>query len=405
MTESGRPRERRCGGERTGVWLIGARGSVATASVAGAAAMSAGLVPPFGCVTEQPDFPGQHLPPLPSLVFGGHDIVATPLVKRAEQLAAGGVFPQRVVGALGRELAEADAEIRSGYEPDDDPGGQASAARRLAAEIADFRDRRGLARVVVVNVSSTEPRITARPEHQRIADLEDALDRSTGVLPPSSLYAYAALIAGCPYVDFTASTGIRLPALDQLARRLRLPYAGHDAKTGQTLLQSVLAPMFAARALHVRAWSGANLLGGGDGATLADPAAAASKTASKRAGLQAMLGHQVEGAVHIDCVPTLGEWKTAWDHIAFEGLFGTPMTLQLTWHGCDSALAAPLVLDLARLTAAAHAAGAVGPLTQLGFFFKDPVAPGPDEAVEYALMAQYEQLREFAAGLGERRRA
>jgi len=48
-------------------------------------------------------------------------------------------------------------------------------------------------------------------------------------------------------------------------------------------------------------------------------------------------------------VPTLGDWKTAWDLIQFEGFLRTPMTLQFTWQGADSALAAPLVLDLVRL--------------------------------------------------------
>ena len=45
----------------------------------------------------------------------------------------------------------------------------------------------------------------------------------------------------------------------------------------------------------------------------------------------------------------MGDWKTAWDHIHFQGFLGTKMTLQFTWQGCDSLLAAPLAIDLARL--------------------------------------------------------
>ena len=81
--------------------------------------------------------------------------------------------------------------------------------------------------------------------------------------------------------------------------------------------------------------------------------------------------------LHIDNVPDLGEQKTAWDHVSFEGFLGARMSLQLTWTRLDSSLAAPLVLDLARLMAAAHAAGQVGPLAALAFFFKDPI--GSDE--------------------------
>ena len=134
--------------------------------------------------------------------------------------------------------------------------------------------------------------------------------------------------------------------------------------------------MFAQRALAVRAWSGTNLLGGGDGAALADPGAAAAKNAGKERVLADTLGAAPEGEVHIDDVPALGDWKTAWDHIAFDGFLGTRMILQTTWQGCDSALAAPLILDLARLVARAHEVGLSGPLTELGFYFKDPVGEG-----------------------------
>ena len=65
--------------------------------------------------------------------------------------------------------------------------------------------------------------------------------------------------------------GCTTPASARPPRAPGCPYAGRDGKTGQTLLRSVLAPMFAQRALPVRAWSGTNLLGGGDGAALADP--------------------------------------------------------------------------------------------------------------------------------------
>ncbi|MFC5722239.1 inositol-3-phosphate synthase [Streptomyces gamaensis] len=379
---------------RTGVWLIGARGSVATTTVLGAAALRAGLAEPTGCVTEQHGFPQEHLPPLGSLVFGGHDITDTPLPKRAAELAASGVFPERFLAPLEDELATADREIQPGHQGAT-TAPQARTADALSADLTAFRDRHRLGRVVVVNVASTEPPALPRPEHHDLATLRRALRSRPDVLPPSSLYAYAALTAGCPYIDFTPSTGLRLPALDQLAGELRLPYAGSDAKTGETLLQSVLAPMFAMRALRVRAWSGTNLLGGGDGATLADPRAALSKTSSKRSGLGRMLGRPVEGEVHIDCVPSLGEWKTAWDHIAFEGFLGTRMSAQFTWQGCDSALAAPLVLDLVRLVAAAHAAGASGPLGALGFFFKDPV-----DCADHGLAAQYARLLRFAADPG-----
>ncbi|MFC7221237.1 inositol-3-phosphate synthase [Streptomyces polyrhachis] len=357
----------------TGVWLVGARGSVATTVVAGAAALAAGLHQPLGMVTETPAFAGCALPALGRLVFGGHDTACTPLPKRAEQLAAAGVLPVGLPDAVHRELAAADAEIRAGERGSP---GDTGAVERIAADLADFTRRRAPARTVVVNVASTE----AAP--------------NGGELPPSSLYAAAALRAGCPYLNFTPSTGLHHPALRPLAETSALPYAGRDGKTGQTLLRAVLAPMFAQRALAVRAWSGANLLGGGDGAALSDPAAAAAKNAGKERVLADNLGALPEGEVHIDDVPALGEWKTAWDHVAFDGFLGTRMVLQTIWQGCDSALAAPLVLDLVRIMARAHEAGISGPVPGLGFYFKDPDCGPPDLAGQWAaLLALAGRLR------------
>ncbi|MEO3805978.1 inositol-3-phosphate synthase [Nonomuraea sp. B1E8] len=375
--------------DKLGVWLIGARGSVATTAIVGAAAIKAGAASPRGCVSESAGFPGR-LVPLTDLIFGGHDVAEASLRKRAEQLARAEVIPPDFPGLLACDLDTADAEIRPGHVPGD--GGQA--ATRLIDDIAGFRSRHGLARVVVVNVSSTEPPVDSRPEFERLADLEERLAVGDDVLPPSSLYAYAAFHAGCGYVEFTPSTGPALPALAELAAQRRVPYAGRDGKTGETLVKSALAPMFADRALRVRSWSGLNLLGGGDGATLADPAARSSKRLSKDQVVAQVLGGPVEGETHIDYVPDLGEWKTAWDHVSFEGFLGVRMTLQFTWQGCDSALAAPLVLDLARLVARAHEKGRHGVLPELGYFFKSPL--GTDE---HSLAAQYARLRAFAEEL------
>jgi myo-inositol-1-phosphate synthase len=375
---------------RAGIWLAGARGSVAVTTVAGALALRTGLADPVGCVTAHPGLATAGLPDVGDLVFGGHDVSTCPLPKRAEQLAAAGVLPGRLVAALGPDLAGAEANLRPA--PDGATQGQAVAA--IAADITEFAGRHQLDRVVVVNVTSTEPLARPHPAHSSLAALAGALARPGRVLPPSSLYAYAAFCAGCPYVDFTPSTGARLPALTELAGQRGLPYAGHDGKTGETLLKSVLAPMFAMRNLTVRSWSGLNLLGGGDGANLADPGANASKSASKQRVLGATLGYQPEGRTRIDYVAGLGDFKTAWDLITFDGFLGTGMRLEFSWHGCDSALAAPLVLDLARITAAAHAAGRAGPLTALSFFFKDPLGDAG-----HALPDQWQALRAFLAGL------
>jgi myo-inositol-1-phosphate synthase len=366
-----------------GVWFVGARGSVATTAVVGALAVRHGLAPTTGLVTELPELDPEGLPDLAALVFGGHDVSSMSLVKKAESLAEGGVLPTALLRAVQAELEAVDESVRPGWAVGDESTREAVA--RLAADISDFRERHGLGRVVVVDVASTQP---PAQDPEMLRSLDDDL-------PIGAVYALAAFEAGASFVSFTPSPCLRLPVVAEAARRSGLPYAGCDGKTGETLVKSALAPMFAVRALDLRSWTSINLLGGGDGATLADPEAARSKTVAKRSGLDAMAGQAVPGPMHIDQVEDLGEWKTAWDHVRFDGFLGTRMTLQFTWQGCDSALAAPLVLDLVRLVATAHAAGRTGPLPELAFFFKDPVG-----GTEHRLAEQWQDLVTWRGALG-----
>ena len=242
--------------------------------------------------------------------------------------------------------------------------------RDLKAFVASAK----LDQLVVVNAASTEPPFELGDEHQSLEKLQVALERSgSAALPTSSLYAYAAIDAGFPYVNLTPSRGATLPALEELAAKKRVPLAGQDLKTGETLLKSVLAPLFARRNLKVLSWVGHNILGNRDGLVLNDPHNKASKVKSKDHLLGELLGYKPQSHVSIEYIESLDDWKTAWDHIHFEGFLGTKMTLQFTWQGCDSLLAAPLVVDIARLSLLAQRRGESGPMNHLASFFKSPV--------------------------------
>lgn len=77
------------------------------------------------------------------------------------------------------------------------------------------------------------------------------------------------------------------------------------------------------------------------------------------------------------------------------------MSLQFTWQGCDSILAAPLVLDLVRLTTAARRRGCVGALDFLASFFKSPMEPdatgGTLSTVPPPFDEQFQILTEWAS--------
>jgi myo-inositol-1-phosphate synthase len=378
---------------RTGLWLIGSRGSVATTAITGASAVAAGLAPSTGIVTMSEAFADVPLPALKDMVFGGHDLVETPLAVRASRLVDGGVLPTGVPEAVADRLAAAEDEMESGITYREARSEPLAAVRRVASDLRSFRERHALDHVVVLNLCSTEPPAEPHPAHEDPDALQSALNRGLGVLPPSSLYALAAIQEGCAFIDFTPSTGARLPALEALAEAHGVPLGGSDGKTGETLIKTALAPAFSTRALRVRSWAGANLLGGGDGEALADPVRAESKMRSKGRCLEEILGYPVESPVRIDYLRDLGEWKTAWDNITFEGFLGVRMRMQFTWEGCDSSLAAPLVLDLARLGALALSRGDGGIVPELGFFFKDPAGSN-----EHAIERQFDALCDWAAG-------
>jgi myo-inositol-1-phosphate synthase len=250
----------------------------------------------------------------------------------------------------------------------------AATIKRLQSDLRQFQTETKVERVVVVNVSSTEP----ADDHLQLPEQWDELDRqiqneSLSSLPASSLYAIAALDLGMAYVNFTPSLGAVPAAIQDLAKLRGTCHAGQDGKTGETLLKSVLAPMFAARNLEVLSWVGHNIFGNLDGLVLDDPANKAAKVKSKDQLVKSILGYDPQTLVSIEYIRSLGDWKTAWDHIHFKGFLGTPMTLQLTWQGCDSLLAAPLVLDLVRFVELAQREKEVGVLSYLGSFFKRPL--------------------------------
>ena len=373
---------------RTGLWLIGAKGGISTTLLTGLAALRRSAIAPVGLVTETKPFTELSLVAFDDLVVGGHDIRSASLADEARRMwvESRAIAPE-LLAAAADYFVEVERRIRPGtlVATGDRIRSLADTAMaavvetprqaiaRIRADIEAFRDTERLGHVVVVNVASTEPP-PALPIPADFAEIEPLLDDPARCpLPASSLYFLAAAEAGCSYVNFTPSAGSTPHAMQQVARERRVVHAGCDGKTGETLLKSVLAPMFAARNLEVMSWVGHNIFGNMDGQVLDDPRNKATKVRSKDHLLAAILGYPPQTHVSIEYIRSLGDWKTAWDHIHFRGFLGTPMTLQFTWQGCDSILAAPLVLDLVRLVERAHRAGESGGCDWLACFFKSPL--------------------------------
>lgn len=389
----------------TGVWLIGARGNVATLSIVGALAIARGDADTTGMVTTREPVASLDLPKIGDLVFAGHDIQTRSIEQVAEAAHEAGSVPDReTLNAVREDLREIDARINTGTaiscgrvveDLSEDQATDTQSVADIVSQIRDdyttFVETEELDQLIIVNVASTEPPIESPQKYDTLDAFEEAIENDDRGLPASTLYAYAALTDGHPYINFTPSTGSALGGLEELAAQENIPHVGRDGKTGETLVKSALAPMFAKRNLRVLSWEGHNILGNTDGLVLENEENKAGKIESKGSLLEEILGYETHNAVRIDYTPSLGDWKTAWDHIHFKGFLGTEMKMQFTWDGSDSALAAPLILDLVRLIAFADERGEGGFQPQLASFFKSPM--GVDE---HDLSRQFETLYEYS---------
>lgn len=390
---------------KVGVWIIGVHGSVAAASIAGAKIIARGLVTPTGLITELPELPDLEFLPFDQMVFGGHDVGKRTVRESFTNLFKEAHIDYKFAEGISDELDVVEGDVRRGITLgsgkvisevadmplDLDSSSLVDVTKKLVDDILAFKKKHNLGSVVVVNLSSTEPPPLIGTHTGTLDGLEKALqtDRKD-LLRASTLYAYAAFKSGCPFINFTPSGGASIPALVELAEKQQVPYVGNDGKTGETLIKSVLALLFKYRAMKVLSWEGYNILGNMDGKVLDETDTKLSKKITKDTVLPQILGYVPHTHVGIDYVPSLGEWKIAWDFIHFEGFLGTGMNLQFIWNGCDSILAAPLVLDLVRLVELAHRRGEKGILPHMALFFKQPLGTNvTDLAGQWNLLLDY----------------
>lgn len=135
---------------------------------------------------------------------------------------------------------------------------------------------------------------------------------------------------------------------------MNVPISGKDFKSGQTLMKTVLAPMFKTRMLGVSGWFSTNILGNRDGEVLDQPENFKTKEVSKLSVIDNIfepekypdLYGDVYHKVRINYYPPRKDNKEAWDNIDIFGWMGYPMEIKVNFLCRDSILAAPIALDL-----------------------------------------------------------
>jgi len=280
-------------------------------------------------------------------------------------------------------------------------------ASMLREDIRRFKKDNQCDRLVMIWCASTERYLEPAPCHESIERFEKGLTNNDPEIPPSQIYAYAAIKERVPFANGSPNRSVELPALQQLAREMRVPIAGSDFKTGQTLMKTIIAPGLKARLLGLSGWYSTNILGNRDGEVLADPGSFKTKEVSKLSVLEQILEPsvypQLYGKVHhqvsINYYPPRGDNKEGWDNIDIFGWLGYPMQIKVNFLCRDSILAAPIVLDLALFLDLAQRCDFHGIQEWLSFYFKSPLA-APGLKPEHDLTVQQLKLHNTLRFLG-----
>jgi len=106
-------------------------------------------------------------------------------------------------------------------------------AHALQRDIEAFRAATGVSRLVMIWCASTESFLQAAPVHASLQAFESGLRDSDPLIPPSMVYAYAALSLGIPFANGAPNLTIDTPALVELAQRHRVPICGKDSRLGK----------------------------------------------------------------------------------------------------------------------------------------------------------------------------
>jgi myo-inositol-1-phosphate synthase len=385
---------------RLGVLTVGL-GAVASSFVAGVELIRRGLAEPIGSLTQMGTIrlgkraedrvqlirDSVPLAGIDQLVFGAWDPISDTAYEAA--LNCGVLDRLLHIEPIAAELKEIEpmpAVFDQNYVRRlDGPNVRSVAGKRDLAEavrkdIRDFKAAHSCDRMIVIWCASTEIFLEPGPAHQDLDALEAAIDADDESVPPSMLYAYAALQEGAPFINGAPNLTVDVPAMVELAHSAGVPIGGKDFKSGQTLLKTVLAPMLKARMLGLQGWYSTNILGNRDGEVLDDAGSFRTKEESKLGVLEHILQPgrypQLYGDVHhkvrIDYYPPRGDSKESWDNIDIVGWLGYPMQIKIDFLCRDSILAAPLVLDLVLFTDLAQRAGLKGVQEWLSFYFKTP---------------------------------
>lgn len=404
---------------KLGVLVVGVGGAVATTLITGVLSVRKGLAQPIGSISQMGKMRVQDgseklikeivpLARLNDVVFGGWDIFPDNAYEAAKYAE---VLSENDINAVKGEL-QAIRPMPAAFDHNwakrlngtniKKASNRWDMVEQLRADIHRFKEENGCARLVMLWAASTEIYIPESAVHATVALLEAAMKANdTQHISPSMCYAYAALSEGVPFIMGAPNLCVDIPAMWELSIKNNVPIAGKDFKSGQTLMKTVLAPMFKTRMLGVRGWFSTNILGNRDGEVLDDPDNFKTKEVSKLSVIETILEpdkfptlySDIYHKVRINYYPPRKDNKEAWDNIDIFGWMNYPMQIKVNFLCRDSILAAPIALDLVLFSDLAQRAGLSGIQTWLSFFCKSPMHDH-EHKPEHDLFQQWRILKQ-----------
>jgi len=405
---------------KLGVLIVGLNGAVSSTFIAGTYAVRKNLSLPIGSVTQMATMRlGQRnenrfpkikdvvpLAGLDQLVFGGWDIHDENVYEsciRSEVLDSRDFAPLREELEQLRPMKAAFIQdyvkrLHATHQKTADT--KWDLMTQLRQDIRDFKAANQCDRLVMIWCGSTEIYMKPGEVHANLATFEQAMKDNHPDIAPSMLYAYASIAEKVPYLNGSPNLTIDIPALLQFADEQNVPVGGKDFKSGQTMLKTVLAPMFKTRMLGLKGWFSTNILGNRDGEVLDDPDNFKTKEECKLSVIDTILQPElypelygdIYHKVRINYFPPRKDAKEAWDSIDLVGWMGYTMQLKTNFLCRDSILAAPFCLDMVLLIDLAQRCGFKGIQQWLSFYFKSPMHEANQQA-EHDLFIQGVKLK------------
>ena len=160
----------------------------------------------------------------------------------------------------------------------------------IRKDIREFKSANGLDRVVVFWTANTE-RYSEILEgvNDTAENLLKAIKESHEEVSPSTLFAVAAILEGCPFIN-GAPQNTFVPGCIQLAEQHKSFIGGDDLKSGQTKVKSVLTEFLVNAGIKPLSIASYNHLGNNDGRNLSAEKQFKSKEISKSSVVDDMVG-------------------------------------------------------------------------------------------------------------------